>query len=160
MEIDQKNGNTMWRDVLALEMFNVGVAFEILEEVQPAPAGWNKASGHLIWDVKMDFTRKARWVLDGHKTPDPIGSTFAGVVSRESVRIAFTYAALNDLQVFAADICNAYLQAPSSQKDYVMCGPEFRIENIGKVALIHRALYGAKARAMTSGTISGHAFTI
>ena len=145
MEIDQRNGNTMWRDALALEMFNVRVAFEILEEDQPAPAGWKKASGHLVWDVKMDFTRKARWVLDGHKMPDLIGSTFAGVVSRESVRIALMYAALNGLQVFAADICNAYLQAPSSQKDYVMCGPEFGIENIGKVALIHRALYGVKS---------------
>ena len=62
-----------------------------------------------------------------------------------SLRIAFTYAALNDLQVFAADIHNAYLQAPSSQKDYVVCGPEFGIENIGKVALIHRALYGGKS---------------
>ena len=145
MEIDRKSGNTMWKDALTLEMFNVGVAFKILEEGQAAPTGWNKASGHLIWDVKMDFTRKARWVLDGHKTPDPIGSTFAGVVSRESIQIAFTYAALNDLQVFAADIRNAYLQAPSSQKDYVVCGPEFGIENIGKVALIHRVSYGGKS---------------
>ena len=145
MEIDWRNGNTMWRDALALEMFNVGVAFEILEEDQPAPAGWEKASGHLVWDINMDFTRKARWVLDGHKTPDPIGSFFAGVVSRESVRIAFTYTALNGLQVFAPDICNNYLQAPSSQKDYVMCGPGFGIEYIGKVALIHQALYGGKS---------------
>ena len=145
MEIDRKNGNSMWKAALALEMYNVGVAFEILEEGQKAPPGWNKASGHLIWDVKMDFTRKARWVLNGHKTPDPIGFTFVGVVSRESVRMAFTYAALNDLQVFAADIRNAYLQAPSSQKDYVICGPEFGIENIGKVAMIHRALYGGKS---------------
>ena len=145
MEIDRKNGNTMWKDALVLEMFNVGVAFEILEEGQTTPPGWNKAFRHLIWDVKMDFARKARWVLDRHKTPDPIGSTFAGVVSRESVRIAFTYAALNYLQVFAADIRNAYLRAPSSQKDYVVCGPEFGIENIGKVALIHQALYGGKS---------------
>ena len=60
------------------------------------------------------------------------------------MRIAFTYAALNDLDVFAADIRNAYLQAPSSQKDYIICGPEFDLENVGKVALIHRALYGGK----------------
>ena len=92
----------------------------------------------------MDFTRKARFVLDGHKTPDPIGSTYAGVVSRESVRIAFTYAALNGLDVFAGDIQNAYLQAPSSQKNYLICGPEFGLENVGRVALIHRALYGGK----------------
>ena len=80
----------------------------------------------------------------GHKTPDPDGSTFASVVSRESVRIAFTYAALNGLDVFATDIQNTYLQAPSSRKDYIICGSEFGIENIGKVALIHRALYGGK----------------
>ena len=89
-------------------------AFNIQELGTKAPPGWSKVTGHLIFDVKMDFTRKARWVLDGHKTPDPIGSTYAGVVSRDSVRIAFTYASLNDLDVFAADVRKAYLQAPSS----------------------------------------------
>ena len=68
----------------------------------------------------MDFTRKARWVLDGHKTPNPFGSAYTGVVSRESVRIAFTYAALNYLDLFVADVRNVYLQAPSSQKDYIV----------------------------------------
>ena len=136
----------MWRDAIKLEMHNNSIAFEVLPEGNRAPPGWNKVTGHLVFDVKMDFTRKARWVLDGHKTPDPIGSTYAGVVSRESIRIAFTYAALNDLDVFAADVRNAYLQAPSSQKDYVICGPEFGLENVGKVGLIHRALYGGKKR--------------
>ena len=128
-ELDKRNGNTMWMDALAKEMFIVGIAFEVLEEKQSAPLGWSKVTGHLVWDVKMDFTQKARWVLDGHKTPDPIGSTYVGVVSRESVRIAFIYAALNGLDVFAADIQNAYLQVPSSQKHYIICGPEFGLEN-------------------------------
>ena len=88
--------------------------------------------------------QKTRWVLDGHKTADPVYSTYAGVVSYESVRIALTYAALNKLDVCAANIQNAYIQAPSSRKDYVICGPEFGLENIGRVALIHRALYGGK----------------
>ena len=92
-----------------------------------------------------DGFHKEGQVLNGHKTPDTIGSTYAGVVSRESVRIALTYAALNDLDVFAANIWNAYLQAPSSQKDYIIYGPEFGVENIGRTALIHRALYGGKA---------------
>ena len=63
--------------------------------------------GHLVFDMKMDFTRKARWVLDRHKTPNPIGSTYAGVVSRKSIRIAFTYAKLNGLDVFASNVRNA-----------------------------------------------------
>ena len=95
-ELDKRNENTIWMDVLAKEMFNMGIAFEVLEEKQSAPLGWSKVTGHLVCDVKMDFTQKAQWVLDGHKTPDPIRSTYAGVVSRESVCIAFTYAALTD----------------------------------------------------------------
>ena len=59
--------------------------------------------------------------------------------------MALTYAALNGLTVFAADIRNAHLQAPSSQKDHIICGPEFGLENESKVALIHRALYGGKS---------------
>jgi hypothetical protein len=71
--------------------------------------------------------------------------TYAGVVSRESIRIAFTYATLNVLDVFTAHIRNAYIQAPSSQRDYVICGPEFGIENVWKIATIRRALYGGKS---------------
>ena len=143
-DLDRKNGNDFWMKALAKEMFNIGVAFKIFEQGRKSPHGWHLVTGHLVWDVKMDFTRKARWVLDGHKTPDPDGSTFAGVVSRESVWIASGYAALNGLDVFAANIRNAYLQAPSSRRDYIICGPEFGIENVGKVALIHQALYGGK----------------
>ena len=68
-----------------MEMYNIGVVFESPEDGKTAPTGYTKVSGHLIWSVKMDFTRKARWVLDGHKTPDPVASKYAGVVSRESV---------------------------------------------------------------------------
>ena len=96
-------------------MTNVGIAFEILDESQSAPIGWSKESGHLVFDVKMDFSRKARWVLDGHRSADHIGYTYAGVVSRDSVRIALTYASLTDIDVLAADIQDAYLQAPLSQ---------------------------------------------
>ena len=65
-------------------------------------------------------------------------------LSCNSVCIAFIYAALNNLGVWAADICNAYLQAPFSQKDYVICGPEFGLENVCKRALIRQALHGGE----------------
>jgi hypothetical protein len=79
--IDQKNKNMLWQDALKKEMGNVCIAFEILGPKAKAPAGWHKASGHIVFDVKMDFTRKACWVKDGHKTPDLLTSSFAGVVS-------------------------------------------------------------------------------
>ena len=53
----------------------------------------------MIFDVRMTLERKARWVKDGHITPEPENSTYAGVVSRESIRIALTYADLNSLDV-------------------------------------------------------------
>eukprot|EP00957_Ditylum_brightwellii_P120499 9193709-Ditylum_brightwellii.AAC.1 len=87
-------------------MTNIGITFEVLPDGQSASVGWSKVTGHLIWDVRMDFTHKARWVLDRHQTPNANISTYAGVVLRESVRIAFTYAALNKLDVCAADIRN------------------------------------------------------
>ena len=82
-----------------------------------------KPDVHLVFDVKMDMTRNARLVADGHKTADTKGSTYAGVVSRETVRIALTYAALNKLDVMAEDIQNAYLTAPTSEDFYIICGP-------------------------------------
>ena len=143
--LDDKNGNTLWTDAVNREMENLKVAVDILPEGSKPPPGYTPSSGHLVFDVRMTLERKARWVKDGHKTPTPEWSTFAGVVSRETVRIALTYAALNSLPVFAADIQNAYLQAPTSEKHYIICGPEFGLENVGKLAIIVRALYGGKS---------------
>jgi hypothetical protein len=83
---------------------------------------------------------RAPFVKDGHKTPDSLTSSFAGVVSRDSIRITLTHAALLGLPILGADIRNAYLQAPSSEKHYIICGLEFGIENEGRVGLIRRAL--------------------
>ena len=42
-----------------------------------------------------------------------------------NLRIALTYAALNDVDVTASDIQNAYFQVPSSDNNYVICGKDF-----------------------------------
>jgi hypothetical protein len=103
-DLDKNNGNDVWAKALKKEMLNVGIAFKSLEPEKAVPAGWVKTSGHIVFNVKMSLERKARWVLDGHLTPDADYSTYAGVVSRESVRIALTYATLNGVGVCAADI--------------------------------------------------------
>ena len=116
-QLDKKNGNTLWRYALNREMNNLRVAFDILDDRRSLPPGYTKSSGHIIFEVRMTLERKARWVKDGHKTRNPDNCTYAGVVSRESVRIALTTAALNGMKVCACDIQNAYLQAPSSEKN-------------------------------------------
>ena len=44
----------------------------------------------------------------------------------------------------ACDIQNAYLQSPSSEKHFIICGPEFGLENVGKKSLIIFSLYVGK----------------
>ena len=85
LEIDCQNGSHLWRDAIAPEKTNIGVALEVLDEGQHAPVGWKKQSGHIMFDVKMDLVRKALWALDGHKTQPVAGSMYAGVVLHESV---------------------------------------------------------------------------
>ena len=48
--------------------------------------------------------------------------TYASVVSRESVRISFLLAALNNLEILASDIGNVYLNAMTTEKIYYRAG--------------------------------------
>ena len=121
--LDKKNNNHFWMYVLAKEMANVCIVIIVLEHSQATPVGWKQASGHLILDVKLDFTRKASWTKDGDKTTNPLGSDYSGgVVSRESVRITFTYAALNNFNIWAADIQIVYIQAQNLEKHHIIWG--------------------------------------
>jgi hypothetical protein len=96
----------------------------------------------MIFDVKMeDFRRNARFVAGGHTTDTPHAMTYSSVVSRESVRVALTLDVLNDLDVEMADIENAYLTAPITEKFWTVLGTEFG-NDAEKRALIVRALYG------------------
>ena len=143
--ISASNGKRFRKDAIDKEMANAAVAFEMLDEGKPASVGWTQANGNIVFDVKMGFTRKSIWVKDGHMTVHPEHSTFSGVVSRESVRIALTYAKLNGLDVTESDINNYYLQASSSETHYVICGSTFGRDNIGKVTLICCAMYVGKS---------------
>ena len=71
----------------------------------------------------MDFNLESRWVNDFHKIPDSIKSSYAGVVSRGIIYISLTYANLIWINVVAMNIQNVYLQAPISDKYYIICGP-------------------------------------
>ncbi len=146
IRIDRENGNTLWQDAIRKEMTKVQVAFQVLNGDSEPPPTYQEIRCHLVFDIKMeDFQRKARLVAGGHMTTSPPAYvTYASVVSRESVRIALTLAALNDLEVKTADIENAYLTAPVGEKIWCRLGPEFGAD-AGKKAIIVRALYGLKS---------------
>ncbi|KAI2500399.1 Reverse transcriptase (RNA-dependent DNA polymerase) [Fragilaria crotonensis] len=145
LRLDKEAGNTLWQDAVRKEMSKVRVAFQIMNDDELPPPTYQEIRCHLVFDVKMEnFQRKARLVAGGHMTETPGSVTYASVVSRESVRIALTLAALNDLEVKTADIENAYLTAPVGEKIWCRLGPEFG-SDAGKRALIVRALYGLKS---------------
>ena len=107
--LDEENGNTLWQDAIAKETESVRPAFKPLRNGQRAPPGYKWIRCHWIFSVKMeDFRRKARLVAGGHMTGNvPPTLIYASVVSRGTVGIALTMAALNDLSVKTADIQNA-----------------------------------------------------
>ncbi len=111
--LNKKNRNTLWADSIAKEMKNMWIAFKILANGDKVPIGFQRMRCHMIFDIKMeDLHRKSQLVAGGHMTDAPATTTFASVVSRETVQIALTLAGLNDLQVKVSDIENAYITAP------------------------------------------------
>ena len=77
-----------------------------------------------------------------NKPPAPI--TYSSVVARDSIRLGFMLAALHNVDILAADVGNAYLNASCREKVYCIAGPEFGSDE-GKTAIIIRALYGLKS---------------
>ena len=65
-------------------------------------------------------------------------------MARDSVRICLLLAALNDLDLLAADIENAYLTTPCQEKVWTIGGKEFK-SDAGKPFKIVKALYGLKS---------------
>ena len=103
---------------------------------------------HLIFDVMMDFTRKARFVARGNTTEAPSSTTYSSVVSRDSVRLAFTIAALNGVDVMPCDLENTYLNAMCRKKIWFKGGTECG-EDKGKVLIVVRELYGFKSAVLS-----------
>ena len=79
----------------------------------------------MIFDIKLgkNFRRKARLVGGRHTKTSPSSIKLSLVVSRDSVRIALTIAALNKLDILACDIQNAYLTALCREKLWTFVGP-------------------------------------
>ncbi len=105
LEIDCWMGTDFWRQAIDKEMKNVMVAFEFCDD-DVVPVGYRKIDCHMIFDFKMCLTQKAWFVARWHMTDPPKDATYSSVVLQDSVRIAFLTAALNDLDVLAADVQN------------------------------------------------------
>ncbi len=81
----------------------------------------------------------------GHLAKASATITYASVVSHETVRLALTFASLNDLKVEVGNVLNAYITAPVKEKVWTILGPEFGLDS-DKSAIIARVLYRLKSK--------------
>jgi hypothetical protein len=106
-------------------MKNVMAAFEFRDD-DKVPILYKQIPCHMIFNIKsFSLQREARFVAGGHNTDPPKDTIFSSVVSRDSVRIMFLLAALNDLVILGVDVQNAYLNSPTKERVYSITGKSF-----------------------------------
>ena len=90
------------------------------------------------------MTHKSRVLSHGYKKYGVSPHiTYTSVVSRESVRIIFLLTALNNIEVFPADIVGAHLNTPHKEKVHMTAGPKlFGRKYEGRTITFVQALYG------------------
>ena len=116
IRLDKKNSNTHMRDTLDLESSQ-------------------------IHELNLDDRSKERLVTDGHLTKEPGESIYSGVVSLRSLRMVVFLPQLNNLEIWGADVNNAYPEAYTDEKLCIIAGPELK-ELQGHFLTMVKALYG------------------
>ena len=97
MQFDSENKNSRWYDAIKLEMESI-LEYKVFKKWDKAtldkhkkvtnpPKGYPRIKVHLVFAVKFDGRHKARLVLDGHLTPEPIENIYSCVVSLRNLRL-------------------------------------------------------------------------
>ena len=147
IRLDKENSSTHSQDAMDLELTQIH-EYKVFKDTGKAqfhnekivtPDGFQKIRVHFVYAVKHDGRFKARLVADGHLTKEPVESIYSGVVSLRSLRMVVFLSQLNDLEIWGADVGNAYLEANTDEKLYIIAGPEFK-ELQGHLLIVIKAL--------------------
>ena len=114
------------------------------KKVIDAPKGYHKIKVHLVFAAKCDGRDKARLVADGHLTPEPVENIYFGVVSLRNPRLVIFLGILNNLDIWGADIGNAYIEAFTDGNLSIVAGPEFE-ELEGHILIVLKELCGLES---------------
>ena len=122
IRLDKKNSNTHWRDTMDLESSQIH-EHKVFKDT-----------------VNLDDRSKERPVTDGHLTKEPVESIYSGVVSLRSLRMVVFLSQLDNLEIWGADVNNAYPEAYTDEKLSIIAGPEFK-DLQGHFLIMVKALY-------------------
>ena len=109
-----------------------------------SPKRYHQIKVHLVFAVKFDGRHKARLVADGLLSPEPIENIYSGVVSLRYLRLVIFLGKLNNLDIWGADNGNAYHEAFTDEKLFIVAGQEFQ-ELEGYSLIFLNPLYGLKS---------------
>ena len=110
------NWDKLWKYATKKEIEDSRVDFQLIGNEDKSSVEYKEITCHLIFDTRMDLTRKSWYMAGGHLTNTPSSISYASVVSQESVIISFLVATLNDLDIIAGDIHNVYLNTETKDK--------------------------------------------
>ena len=142
ISLDKENSNTHWQDEMDLELTQIH-EYKVFKDTGKAqfhdgkavtPDGFQKIRVHFVYAVKHAGKFKARPVADGHLTKEP-------VVSLRSLRMVVFLSQLNDLEIWGADVGNAYLEAYTDPNLCIIVGPEFKELQVHLLIMI-KTLHG------------------
>eukprot|EP00957_Ditylum_brightwellii_P008221 621974-Ditylum_brightwellii.AAC.1 len=80
---------------------------------------------HMIFDIKHDLQRKARFVVGGHVIDSSDHNTNSSTVKDILVRLMMLIAVNNNIGMMSGDIGNAFCTAPCDKKIRSTAGDEF-----------------------------------
>ena len=81
-----------------------------MKDEEKLPNNYKYIRHYMIYDVKIDLTRKVHLAADGHKLLNPTFNKFASVLSHDRMIITLIYVAFNDVEIMTVDLRNAFFQ--------------------------------------------------
>ena len=71
LEIDKETGTRFWEEAIRKEVATVKPALDVKEKGDSPPVGSTLIDLTIVFDIKMDFTRKAHMCARGDQTEPP-----------------------------------------------------------------------------------------
>lgn len=134
----RKTGPTIGEKAELQELEQIDEYETFKESGSTIPNDYKKIKVHFVYDVKHDGRHKARLVAGGHLTDTPVDSVYSSVVSLRGLRLTLFLAELNQLETWCTDVGNAYLEAYTEEKVYIVLMTLFKFRSAPRIGHLQR----------------------